>query len=54
MFNFGSPDVEVVSRMIKKDYPIDINKTGSGAEISLKGLYCCYVSSGNHGTERQC
>jgi len=39
VFNFGSPDVEVVSRMAKKDYPIDINKTGSGAEISLNKDY---------------
>lgn len=39
VFNFGSPDVEVVSRMAKKDYPIDINKTGSGAEIFLKKDY---------------
>lgn len=39
IFNFGSPDVEVVSRMAQKDHAIDINKTGSGAEISLKKDY---------------
>ena len=39
VFNFGSPDVEVVSRLAKRDYKIDINKTGSGAEISLSRGY---------------
>lgn len=39
VFNFGSPDVEVVSRIAKRDHEIDINKTGSGAEISLDKGY---------------
>lgn len=39
VFNFGSPDVEVVSRIVKNNYKFDINKTGSGAEISLDKDY---------------
>lgn len=39
IFNFGSPDVEVVSRIAKKNCEFDINKTGSGAEIFLRNGY---------------
>jgi UDP-hydrolysing UDP-N-acetyl-D-glucosamine 2-epimerase len=39
VFNFGSPEVEVASSVAKKEYKIDINKTGSGADISLTEDY---------------
>ena len=39
IFHLGSPEVEVVSKVAKKDYKLDINTTGSGAEISLDKEY---------------
>lgn len=39
VFNFGSPDVEVVSKLLKKDNKFDLNKTGSGAMFDLSKGY---------------
>ncbi len=39
IFNFGSPDVEVVHKMAKSKNKFDIQKTGSGADIDLNKDY---------------
>lgn len=39
VFNFGSPDIEVVDKLSKKSKKIDLKKTGSGANFDLKDGY---------------
>ncbi|MDQ5950281.1 MAG: UDP-N-acetyl-D-glucosamine 2-epimerase, UDP-hydrolyzing [Patescibacteria group bacterium] len=39
VFNFGSPDIEVVDKLSKKSKKIDLKKTGSGASFDLKDGY---------------
>lgn len=39
VYNFGSPDVEVVAALSKKNIKIDLKKTGSGALFDLKKDY---------------
>lgn len=39
VFNFGSPDIEVVQKLSKKSKKIDLKKTGSGAHFDLKDGY---------------
>lgn len=39
IFNFGSPDVEVVRELAKSDYPFDVHSTGSGAVLDLSQGY---------------
>lgn len=39
VFNFGSPEIEVVQKLSKNKHKIDLNKTGSGAMFDLKDGY---------------
>ncbi len=39
VFNFGSPDIEVVSKLSSRSTKIDLNKTGSGAMFDLNKGY---------------
>lgn len=39
VFNFGSPDVEVISRLSKDKQNLNLNETGSGALFDLKKGY---------------
>jgi UDP-hydrolysing UDP-N-acetyl-D-glucosamine 2-epimerase len=39
VYNFGSPDVEVVQKLLKKKHKFDLSKTGSGASFDLSKGY---------------
>ena len=51
IFNFGSPDTEVALRIAEKDYKFDVNKTGSGAEISLEDIKTVMEQAGVNENE---
>ena len=39
IFNFGSPDIEMIDKMSKSKRVFDISKTGSGTDINLKDTF---------------
>lgn len=39
VYNFGSPDVEVVNKLLNKKHKFDLKKTGSGASFDLSKGY---------------